>query len=165
MNWEVKLLKHKGEKRIAVYFEKNAKLIARIKTIEGARWSQSKRVWHIPDTKKNRLRFNINSLFHSQPSEEGMEHLKKFKKWLSSKRYSPNTIKTYGDALKLYFKTIQNTSIEVDKIHRSRRERKLHICKPQHTSQCFSLQKSQIFPMQPWKLVHLHLLIMILRQN
>lgn len=170
MNWEVKILKHNGDHRIAVYFEKNAELIARIKTIEGARWSQSKRTWHIPDTEENRIRFKIAPLSHSQPSTEGMEHSEKFKQWLLSKRYSPNTIKTYSDALKsflvfyrdkaiseitnndvivynneyilknnlsasyqnqivnaikLYFKTIQNTAIEVDKIHRPRREKLL----------------------------------------
>ena len=41
MNWSVKTINHKGEKRIAVYFEKNAALIARIKKLEGSRWSQS----------------------------------------------------------------------------------------------------------------------------
>jgi len=170
MNWNVKLLKHNGEPRIGVYFDKNAELISRIKKIEGTRWSQSKRVWHIPDTEENRLRFNIEPLSYSQPSQEGLEHLDKFKQWLSSKRYSPNTIKTYSDALKsflvfyrgkaiseitnndvivynneyilknnlsasfqnqivnalkLYFRTLLNTEIEVDKIHRPRREHKL----------------------------------------
>lgn len=170
MDWKVKLIKHLGEPRIAVYFEKNTELIARIKKIDGAKWSQSKRVWHIPDTEENRLRFKIELFSNSQPSAEGIQHLEKFNQWLSSKRYSPNTIKTYGDALKsflvfyrekaiseinnndvvdynnefilknnlsasyqnqivnalkLYFKTIQNSEIEVDKIHRPRREHKL----------------------------------------
>ena len=170
MNWKAQLLEHNGDYRIAVYFEKNAELIAQIKKIEGARWSQSKRVWHIPGTEENRVSFNIEPFSHSQPSAEGMEHLEKFKQWLSSKRYSPNTIKTYGDALKsflvfyrekpiqeitnndvivynneyilknnlsasyqnqivnalkLYFRTVQNTEIEVDKIHRPKRAKVL----------------------------------------
>lgn len=53
MNWEAKLIKHNNETRIAVYFEKDAALIARIKKIEGARWSQSKKVWHLPNTPEN----------------------------------------------------------------------------------------------------------------
>lgn len=76
MNWNVKLLKHNGEPRIGVYFEKNSELIARIKAFEGARWSQSKRAWHIPDTEENRLRFNIEPLSLSQPSAEGQESQK-----------------------------------------------------------------------------------------
>ena len=31
MNWEAKIITHRKEKRIAVYFEKNPELIARIK--------------------------------------------------------------------------------------------------------------------------------------
>ena len=42
MIWSAKIVSHKGEKRIAVYFEKNTDLIARIKKVEGSRWSQSK---------------------------------------------------------------------------------------------------------------------------
>jgi integrase/recombinase XerD len=170
MDWKVQLIKHLGEHRIAVYFEKNAELIARIKKIDGAKWSQSKCVWHIPDNEENRLRFKIELLSLSQPSAEGIEHLEKFKQWLASKRYSPNTIKTYGDALKsflvfyhekplaeinnndvivynnqfilknnlsasyqnqivnsikLFFRIIKNTEIEVDKIHRPKRAKGL----------------------------------------
>jgi len=53
MKWESKLIKYKGTARISVAFEKNIELIARIKTIEGSRWSQSLGVWHIPDTEEN----------------------------------------------------------------------------------------------------------------
>ena len=40
MNWTAKLMKHRNESRIAVYFDRNADLIERIKQIKGARWSQ-----------------------------------------------------------------------------------------------------------------------------
>jgi integrase/recombinase XerD len=50
MNWEAKIITHRGSKRIAVYFEKNAELIARIKVVEGSRWSQTLGVWHLPDS-------------------------------------------------------------------------------------------------------------------
>ncbi|TRX10559.1 tyrosine-type recombinase/integrase [Flavobacterium gawalongense] len=102
MAWTAKLIKHKGENRIAVYFEKNTVLITRIKQVEGAKWSQQKTVWHIPDTIENRERFKIEPLSHSFPSKEGIEHITKFIQWLSSKRYSPSTIKTYSEALKSF---------------------------------------------------------------
>ena len=60
MNWNAKIITHNKEKRIAVVFEKNAELIARIKLIDGSRWSQTLGVWHIPDTEENRLRFKIS---------------------------------------------------------------------------------------------------------
>jgi integrase/recombinase XerD len=170
MNWEAKIITHKKEKRIAVYFEKNAALIARIKKLGGSRWSQSLRVWHLPDTAENRNRFQLVSMSPSLPSDESLEQITKFIQWLSSKRYSPNTIKTYSEALKsflifykakaiaeisnedviiynneyilknnlsdsyqnqivnaikLFFTTIRGTKIEIDKIHRPKREKVL----------------------------------------
>jgi hypothetical protein len=68
---------HKGSKRIAVYFEKNAEFIARIKEIDGARWSQSLVAWHLPDTEENRIRFKITPLSHSIPSAEGIAQIEK----------------------------------------------------------------------------------------
>ena len=170
MKWESKLIKYKGDARIAVAFEKNIELIARIKTIEGSRWSQSLGVWHIPDTEENRLRFKLPLHSISTPSEEGILQIEKFKQWLLSKRYSPSTIKTYSEvlksffifyrekpiaeisnedviiynneyilknnlsasyqnqivnAIKLFFQTIRETKMLVDKIHRPKRSKLL----------------------------------------
>lgn len=170
MNWNAKIITHRKEKRIAVVFEKNTELIARIKLVDGSRWSQTLGVWHIPDTEENRIRFNLP--LHSQtiPSEEGIAAIEKFKQWLLSKRYSPSTIKTYSEALKsflifyrekpiaeitnedviiynneyilknnlsasyqnqivnsikLFFQTIRETKMLVDKIHRPKRSKLL----------------------------------------
>ncbi|MDI5894412.1 tyrosine-type recombinase/integrase [Flavobacterium algoritolerans] len=102
MIWAAKLIKHNSENRIAVYFEKNQDLIARIKQIEGARWSQQKTVWHIPDTIENRERFKIKPLANLIPSPEGIAQIEKFKQWLRSKRYSESTIGTYSESLKSF---------------------------------------------------------------
>ena len=102
MNWSAKIVHHKNEQRIAVYFEKNLQLIERIKEFEDTRWSQSLKAWHIPDTEENRIRFRIPSLSVSLPSDEGIEGIEKFKQWLRSKRYSENTIGTYSEALKSF---------------------------------------------------------------
>lgn len=170
MKWEANIITYKKEKRIAVYFEKNAELIVRIKRLSGSRWSQTLGVWHLPDTVENRTRFHLVPLSYSFPSEEGIEQIKKYIQWLSSKRYSPNTIKTYSEALKsflifyrekaiteitnedvviynneyilknnlsssyqnqivnaikLFFTTIRETKIEIDKIHRPKRSKLL----------------------------------------
>lgn len=166
MKWEAKLIKYQGESRIAVSFEKDPELIARIKKLDDARWSTSLVVWHLPDTQENRTRFKIPQIAESLPSQEGIAAIERFKQWLRSKRYSESTIKTYSEALKsflvfyrdkiinditnedvivynnnfilknnlsasyqnqivnsikLFFRTIQNTKIELDKIHRPKR--------------------------------------------
>lgn len=170
MKWESKLIKFDGAVRIAVIFEKNAELIARIKSMAGSRWSPSLGVWHLPDTDENRLRFKLPLLSTTTPSEEGIIQIEKFKQWLLSKRYSPSTIKTYSEALKsfliffrekpieeitnedvivynneyilknklsssyqnqivnaikLFFQTIRDTKMIVDKIHRPKRSKVL----------------------------------------
>jgi integrase/recombinase XerD len=170
MNWKSALIKHNGTDRIAVYFEKNTELIARIKTYEDARWSASRRCWHVPDTDENRLHFKIELAQNLTPNEEGITSIDNFRKYLLSKRYSPNTITVYCDALrsfltfyrnksvkditnedvilynndyilknkfsvsyqnqivnaiKLFFRTVYEKSIQVEKIHRPKREKKL----------------------------------------
>lgn len=170
MNWTAKVIKHRDEDRIAIQFEKNAALINRIKQFEDARWSQQKKVWHLPDTVENRDHFKIIPFENTVPSPEGIEQIRKFTQWLSSKRYSPSTIKTYTEALrsflifhkgktvasisnadiitfnndfilknklsssyqnqmvnaiKLYFKTVRETIIDIEKIHRPKSEKRL----------------------------------------
>ena len=170
MKWEAKIIKHKGDVRIAVLFDKEKSLIERIKQVEGSRWSQSLRLWHLPDTIDNRIRFKIETPVTNNLSEEKRQQIMRFCQWLLSKRYSTSTIKTYSEALrsfllffdekpvteitnedvilynndyilknnlsasyqnqivnaiKLYFRTIKEVKIDVDKIHRPKRGRVL----------------------------------------
>lgn len=102
MEWNAKLIKHNGENRIAVYFEKNATLIARIKKLEGSLWSQTHKAWHLPDTDTYRKQFGLPLAEESLPSAHGFAAIEQFKRYLKSKRYSENTIKTYSEALKSF---------------------------------------------------------------
>lgn len=102
MIWNAKIIKHRNEIRIAVEFEKDQELIRRIKLLRDARWSQEKKVWHLPDTPKNRSLFKLPQIEDTLPSPEGLEHIKMFIRWLSAKIYSSNTIKTYSEALRLF---------------------------------------------------------------
>jgi integrase/recombinase XerD len=170
MKWTAQVITHQKEKRIAVFFEKNPELIARIKQLAGARWSQSKKVWHIPDNDENRIRFKIILPIVKFLSQEVVLEITTFQNYLKSKRYSDNTVKTYSEALrsflmffsptpssaltnddvikynndfilankfsasyqnqivnsiKLYFASVQDKVMVVDKIHRPRPEHKL----------------------------------------
>lgn len=102
MQWTSKLIKHKNKNRIAVYSEKDNEFIKYIKQIDDALWSYKLTAWHIPDTEENRRLFKITPASYSVPSTEGMAHIIKFTQWLNYKRYSPNTIKTYTEALKTF---------------------------------------------------------------
>ena len=108
MPLEVKLIRYRGESRIGLYFEKNADLIARVKKIEGSRWSQSLKVWHVPDTAANRTRFTV---VVNEPSAEGYLQLEQFQRYLRSKRYSESTVKTYSEALKSFLTFYKKKSV------------------------------------------------------
>jgi integrase/recombinase XerD len=102
MNWKAQLIKHRGESRIVIYFEKNQEWIDRIKQLEGSRWSQTFGAWHLPDTFENRMKFQIVETSIKRPSGEGIAQIEKFKHWLLSRRYSDSTIKIYTEALKSF---------------------------------------------------------------
>lgn len=168
MNWKAELVKHRNEIRIVVYFEKNGEWNARLKKIPDARWSSTLKAWHLPDTKENRQKFAIYQDLISDKIHQ--KKIIEFRRWLHSKRYSENTIKTYVDALisfltffnnklldeitnedvilynneyilkrglsasyqnqivnavKLFFITVQNKRIDVDKIHRPKKSKTL----------------------------------------
>lgn len=179
MEWDAKIIEHKGEQRIGVYFKNLPELNTRIRKIEGAKWSQSKKVWHVPNTIENQKKFNLfdnaaidillpaNSPIAVVNGELILEKIAKYRNYLSSKRYSDSTIKTYTEALKsflkfydtklveeitnddvikydnefilknnlsasyqnqivnaikLYFRTVEKRSINIELIHRPRRE-------------------------------------------
>jgi integrase/recombinase XerD len=110
MKWEAKLVKHNKEKRIAIYFEKDATLITRIKKLENVRWSATLNAWHLPDNEENRERFKIK--LEIVQNSKHAESMQQFEYWLKSKRYSANTIKTYLEALKSFLLFYNSKPIE-----------------------------------------------------
>lgn len=54
MKYTAKIITHRGEKRVAVFFDRDDGLIAAIKAIDGSKWSQTMKVWHLPDHDENR---------------------------------------------------------------------------------------------------------------
>lgn len=111
MKWKASLIRYHHADRIAVAFGNDPELIRNIKLIADARWNPQKKFWHIPDTFENRERFNIAQKVDNEPSLEGKEHLREFIRWLSAKRYSPSTIDTYGNALKLFLGYYRNKKV------------------------------------------------------
>lgn len=132
MQWNAKLIQHKNENRIAVYFENTPTLNTRIKKLTDAKWSNTLKVWHLPDTIENRKRFLLlenkvkSSSVAIPPSKgvrgmlnEGMqlnktvtEKIERFKQWMRSKRYSESTISTYSEALKVFLNFYKEKSIK-----------------------------------------------------
>ena len=109
MEWNARIVKYKDETRIAVYFEKRKDLIQRIKKIEDARWSYSLGAWHLPCTEDNLKRFKLeNAILKTEKKDK----VAQFSRWMKSKRYSDNTIKTYTEALKSFLLFYNSKPVE-----------------------------------------------------
>ncbi len=166
--YSAKQIIHKGQSRIAVLFDKNPEWISRFKKLEGAKWSASRNLWHLPDTEEYRKKFKLP--IQPKLTTDVHQQINKFIQWLKSKRYSTSTIKTYTEsihtfllffytksiqeidnediiffnneyilkrnlsasyqnqmvnAIKLFFKTIQNRKLNIELIHRPKRPKTL----------------------------------------
>lgn len=112
MKYFSKIISHNNESRITVEFEKNDELNLRIKKIEGCRWSSSLKCWHIPNTPQNRIRFRLESTQQQEFNLQKDEKIEQFKRWMLSRRYSDNTIKTYSEALKTFLYYFKEKPVE-----------------------------------------------------
>lgn len=110
MRYKVEEISHKGQDRIAIYFSYNANLLARVRQIDGAKWSQTLRCWHIPSTPETRSLFKLKVNDVVLPHSEFHSYMDTFTNWLKSKRYSANTIKTYTEALQVFFSYYEGRS-------------------------------------------------------
>jgi uncharacterized protein (UPF0297 family) len=74
--------------------------------IAGARWSQSLKSWHIPDTNANRLRCGFLPTHVEADNDEIKQTLIEVYNKIQLKAYSNNTAKNYLLHLREYFETI-----------------------------------------------------------
>jgi integrase/recombinase XerD len=164
---KAKLIQHKNQSRIALYFDKESPWQQNIKQFANARWSITLKAWHVQDTEENRFKLRIEE---KKPEFVHSEKVKLFREWMRSRRYSEQTVDTYADALrvfleffpdkaiaqithsdvirfnneyilkrrlsssyqnqvvnavKLFFRTVEHTIMEVDSIHRPKKEKTL----------------------------------------
>lgn len=110
---QIEHLVHRKEWRLLIRFGFDDTLKHLVKQLEGALWSFSLKSWHVNDTPENLAK--VYTLFNGKAeiddillvetvklSAEAEEKINVLTLWLKSKRYSPNTIKTYVDAIKSF---------------------------------------------------------------
>ncbi len=131
---------HRGESRIAVRFDYDPVLHARIKKAPGARWSQSMKCWHLPDTTVNRVKCKLqvatppallvstNTTLNNSTettcrqsavknallkiSTGNATQLKLFMEHLLLHAYSKNTISTYKNEFAQLLQLLGNKPVE-----------------------------------------------------
>ena len=107
--------KHQKQNRLLIRFAFDNSFNQLVKQLEGALWSNTLKSWHINDSTENLAK--IYSIFKDKAeiddtllkpivklSAESEKKINDFTLWLNSKRYSPNTIKTYTEAIKSFLK-------------------------------------------------------------
>jgi len=105
--------KHGKELRLQLIFPFNKVYTQKIKQIADARWSNSLKSWHIPYTKDaiNQLKTLFPELdlkteetifAKTTQHSEIVELIGKYRQWMEHKRYSPNSIDSYTDAVKRF---------------------------------------------------------------
>jgi integrase/recombinase XerD len=120
MNYKAEIIEYKNEKRIAVQFKNEIELNQRFKKLSGARWSQTLKAWHLPDTEEYRNKFHLKPVEEKKPQADISifsntnikDKIIHFKRHLQSKRYSQNTIKVYSESLVVFFGYFKEKPIE-----------------------------------------------------
>lgn len=118
MKYRCALIEHKGENRIAVYFEPKFDYINRFKKLIGAKWSSTLRVWHLPDNVTYRKQFGIplktigkNAYLHIH--EINHTAFSMYIELLQLKAYSSNTIKVYSGEFAQFLKSLQSFNVDL----------------------------------------------------
>ncbi|MSQ79343.1 MAG: integrase [Flavobacteriaceae bacterium] len=118
------LTTHKAAQVVLVRFAFDKELGNEIRKIPNMKWSNSKKAWYSPYSKE--VLQEIKTIFTPlctidatplkeklttalgpktrELSEEAKQGIESFVRWMQSKRYSPNTVKTYSEALHLFLK-------------------------------------------------------------
>lgn len=118
MSWKITPIFYKGATRLQVTFENIPTLNKKIRSIKGATFSATLQAWHVPDTVETRMQLNFydescaaeaapinaNTPESAFVKSTTIAVIKDFDYYLQSKRYRPNTIKSYKDALLSFLK-------------------------------------------------------------
>lgn len=91
---------HEGKNVILIRFPYDKNLVERVKKLAGAKWSRSKKAWHVPDTSQYRLKFGLEEKVIGKDAllriaEINQLNFQHYIDLLYLKGYSANTIKTY----------------------------------------------------------------------
>lgn len=118
--WVVEPLTHKGEKRLLLRFSNRRDWNELARELEGARFSITLKGWHLADTPENRIKLKLPLDQSADLAKQTLkdlpthskEAIEKFERWMQSRRYSVNTIRTYADALRTFLKFFADRPVE-----------------------------------------------------
>ena len=108
--WRAVAVEHRGQNRIAVFFEKTDDLVKRFRKFSGAKWSNELVAWHIPDNDENRLKFAITEKKTAKISANNQHILTQFIETIQLKGSSSSTLKTYKNEFAIFLSYLNKKS-------------------------------------------------------
>lgn len=126
-------LQHRNEKQIGIRFSHNLNIKFHLKKLSEVRWSQTHRTYYLKYTNPNKQLLlehlqllnciiDYKAFLNSVSNKYSLQlpgigdcygaELKRFKRWLTQKRLSPNTIKTYVEVTTFFLRyaLLKNTT-------------------------------------------------------
>ena len=111
----------KGRPVIRVGFEYDPEIIKKIKTMPGAVWNPSERMWLVPNSDDtlqalkelfSEYSIEITGSPHTRKTEDPREQqielwLEPLRRFMRSKRYGENTIKTYTEGVRIFMRFME----------------------------------------------------------
>ncbi|MBX7206536.1 MAG: tyrosine-type recombinase/integrase [Bacteroidia bacterium] len=117
--WIIEPLVHENQKRLALKFPYKKEWNRQARELKGARWSNTLKCWHVQDNEYYRklLGVAIDEKTYTANSphdvaEGANQKIIEFTRYMRSRNYSENTIKTYTDALRVFLKYYHYKKVE-----------------------------------------------------
>jgi len=109
MNVQIERVKYDNHEIIKLLFDYSKEVIAKIRTIPGARWSRSMRCWYIADqpqkiTALQNIGIHVEqkSISNSIIDDANSDLLIRFSDYMKAKRYSAKTINSYVECMRIF---------------------------------------------------------------
>ncbi|MFA7381262.1 MAG: site-specific tyrosine recombinase/integron integrase [Bacteroidia bacterium] len=117
--WIITPVLHEGQKRLTIKFPYNKEDNALVRTLKGARWSSTLKCWHVQDNEHFRKLLGVaiaeKTYTANSPddvAEGAFEKITEFTRWMRSRNYSENTIRTYSDSLRVFLKHYSKKNVD-----------------------------------------------------
>jgi len=91
-------------------FAYDAKKVAAVKKLPGARWSKTHNTWLVAPTPMNGKKLRTIFQLPDTPPSVVQVEMTRFKEYLEAKRMSPNTVKSYVEALRIFLTFFQHAT-------------------------------------------------------
>lgn len=110
MNYPARIVRQQQKALIAVTLTFVESYTENIRQIPGARWNPALGVWLLPDTPEQRRRWGLPEKIILPQGH--VERLEQFRRWMETRRMSPNTVNAYMDAAKIFLLHFHDRAVE-----------------------------------------------------